>query len=170
MKPLFVFLSTICLLTVSYSQTKNFETLIKRRLQSADSILITSHEPTAGIGLVDSLGNNIQLPKLVKQNKPNYQIIKEYKALNKSSIDSLIHILNRPFKDSVISVGACYVPRQTVFIFKGNKLSYIDICFHCRNFETSKDLSSLYAFDDKKWTELEDFFIRRGLTYELMDK
>ncbi len=136
LKPLFSFLLSICLLTVSCSQTKNFEKLFKQKLLSADSILITSHEPTAGIGLVDSL----------------------------------INILDRPFKDSIISLKGCYIPRQTVFIFKGNKLSYIDICFHCRNFETSKDLLSLYACDDRKWEELENFFIRQGLTYELIEK
>lgn len=168
MKRLLIFLVVTCSLTISYSQS-DLKNGVKHKLLSADSILITSHEPTAGIGLVDSLGNNIPLPKLLKHNKPNYQIIKECKFLKKPSIDSLVNILNRPFKDRIISVGACYIPRQTIFIFKGNRISYVDICFHCRNFETSKDLSNLYPFDNRKWAELEEFFIRQGIVYELID-
>jgi hypothetical protein len=170
MKFTLILLSTTFLLTVSYSQTKDLKTLLSQKFRLADSVSITSHEPTSGIVLVDSLGKEIPLPNLLKNNKPNYKIVKEHKLLLKTSIDSLINILGRPFKDKVISVGGCYVPRQTIFIFKGNKLSYIDICFHCRNYETSKDLSFLHAFDKRKWNELEGFFIRQGLSYELIDE
>lgn len=59
------------------------------------------------------------------------------------------------------------MPHHAIFFIKNGTASYIDICFSCRGFDTSKDLRRLYAFDIRKWTELRNFFLRFGIKYEL---
>ncbi|MEO6233326.1 MAG: hypothetical protein ABJB11_18625 [Ferruginibacter sp.] len=143
------------------------EELIKNKIEQADSILLVSHEDTQGISLVNDLGKSIPLPKLIVSNKPNYKIFKESHLLSNQEKDTLIRILQRPFKDREIVIGKCFVPHHTIFIFKNGKTSYIDICFECLGFETSADLKELYAFDNQKWTELENYFIKLNFKYKL---
>ena len=170
MKTVAIVLLTFYLTTTCFSQKDNSKSWLRQKFETADSILITSHKPTAGFGLVDSLGNEVPLPKLIDGNKLNNKIVKERKFITGKAVDKLVTILDKPFKDRIISKGGCFIPRQTIFIFKSNKIDYIDLCFHCSNFETSKALSRLYEFDKKKWSKLETFFINQGLTYELIQE
>jgi hypothetical protein len=160
---------TVSILTISlsaFSQDKD-DWLVKK-IKSADTILLVSHEVTAGVTIVDdSTGKQLPLPKLTIAGKPNYQIIKEQQVITGLQLDTLIKILDRPFQDTKVEVGKCFMPHHAILLIKKSKTSYIDICFGCRRFDTSKDLKQLYEFDNRKWTELENLFLRLGFKYEL---
>jgi hypothetical protein len=153
------------------SQPRNEKWLVSE-FKNADSILLISHEPTMGStdDFVDSSsGKSIDLPKLIIKCKLNRQIIKEEKVIHGSEIDTLLKILIRPEEDSIIYQGGCFRPRQSIILLKNHKTSYIDICFHCGSYEVSKDLNEIPEFDNQRWDELEAYFRRNGLTYELDD-
>jgi hypothetical protein len=158
-----------CFTSTSYSQKANTGAWLKLKLKRADSVLITAHEPTKGIVRIDSAGNQMPSPKLILDGKPNYGVIRESKFIKGKAVDSLIQILDRPFKNNSLPVtlAACYVPRHSIFVFNGNQLSYIDICFECNRWERSEDLSKLGEFDSRKWREIKAFMISQGLTYKL---
>ena len=134
-------------------------------MQDADTVLLDSHEVTAGVGIVDSLGNLIPLQKLVVSGRPYVGIIKEQQIITGAQLDSFIKILARPFADRLIETGKYFMPNHAVFLIKNGITSYIDICFGCRDFDTSKDLQRLYAFDNRKWVELESYFVKIGFKY-----
>lgn len=143
---------------------------LRAKLKNADTVLVVSHDVTAGIGLADSAGNHIPLPKLLVGGKPNYAIIRERQQLAGAQLDTFIKIFARPFQDKGIEMAKCFMPHHAIFIIKSGKTSWVDICFGCRRFDTSKDLERLYAFDTRKWTELENFLVRLGFKYELAEQ
>ena len=128
--------------------------------------MLVSHKVTAGVTIVsDRTGKKIPLPKLLLNGRPNRKIITEAKVIRNSSIDTLLQILARP--DSVVATRMCFIPRQAILLISKGKTSYIDICFHCHSYDTSKDLASISNFDEQRWTELESYFRTHGLTYKL---
>lgn len=143
---------------------------LRVKMKNADSVVLVSHEVTAGVVIVDSAGNHFPLPKLIIGGRPNYAIVKEKQIVNGGKLDTLIRILARPFLSRTIETAKCFMPHHAVFIIKNGRTSYIDICFGCLGFETSKDLRRLYAFDLRKWEELEDFFVKLGFTYRFPDQ
>lgn len=156
-------------LTITATASAQQTNWLNAKMKSADTILLVSHEVTAGVGLEDSLGNRVPLPKLVVKGHPNTAIIKEQQIITGAELDTLIKILERPFADRTIEMGQCFMPHHAIFLIKSGKTSYIDICFGCHGFDTSKDLQKLYAFDKRKWTELYDYFVRLGFKYELVE-
>lgn len=167
----YIFLTITLLTTLRLNLfSQNAESWLFNKINSADTILLVSHEETAGIATIDKTGKYIPLPKLVIKGNPNYNIIKEKLILNNTQIKNLSKILIRPFKDSVVEAGRCFIPHHAIFLIKNKKLSYIDICFGCRVFETSRDLKRLYKFEEQKWAELENFFINLGFKYNLIEE
>jgi len=163
-----VIISVFFLLKSLMSYSQSGESLLKSKLQNADTVLLVSHEETNGVKLVDeNTGKEIPLPKLVVSGKPNNKIIIERQVVKDKQLDTLIQILARPFQDTTITTSKCFIPHHAIFIIKNGKISYLDICFHCRGFQASKDLEKVYSFDDRKWSELESFFIRLGFKYQL---
>jgi hypothetical protein len=59
------------------------------------------------------------------------------------------------------------MPHHAIFLIANKRISYIEICFACRQFITSKDLNNSISFDESKWLDLERFFIDHGFKYEL---
>ena len=58
------------------------------------------------------------------------------------------------------------MPHHTIYIYLKSKISYIDICFMCGEFETSKDIKiRVDDFDQLTWTNLEEFFHSQGFSY-----
>jgi len=163
MKSLFLILF---LLAPFFCISQKNESWLRLKFKNADSVLLVSHDYTEGIAIVDDAGNRIPLPKLIINGKPNYKIIKERQIVSGKQLDELIQIINRPIKNGSW-VAKCYMPHHSIFLFKNGKLSYIDVCFSCRKFETSRDLNKIYQFDDRKWEELEKLFARLGFKYEL---
>lgn len=164
-KPIVILIFLLAISAIAFPQGK--ENWLIQKFKKADTILLVSHEATAGVGIIDSSGKRLPLPGLIVQGKPNYNIIKEQKIIKDAELDTLIQILSRPFEDSIIHISKCFIPHHAIFIIKNGRVSYVDICFGCRGFVTSKDLSKMYAFDDRKWAELESFFIKLGFKYEL---
>jgi len=146
------------------------DTWLRAKLENADTVLLVSHEVTAGIAIVDSTGKHIPLPKLLIGGKPNYSIIKEQQVLSGAQLDTFIRIFARPFQSRSIEMANCFIPHHAVFVIKNGKTSYVDICFGCQRFEASKDMQQLYDFDNRKWTELKDFFVKLGFRYQLTDE
>ena len=160
---------TTVILGISFStcSQENSNWLCKK-LRLADSVLLVSHELTAGIAIIDDrTGKSIPLPKLMISGKPNYKIFKERQIIKDTSLVTLTKILGRPFQGHTIEVSMCFMPHHAILIFHNGKTSYFDICFSCRQFITSKDLEKISAFDNQKWAELEDFFLTQGFKYEL---
>jgi hypothetical protein len=151
-----------------YAISQGYNHFIKSKLLQADSVIIVSHQITAGVKIInDSTAEEIPLPELIIHGKPNETIIKERQVINGKYLDTLINILDRPFLDKTITTSKCFMPHHAIFIHKNGKTSFFEICFSCNGFETSTDLNSVYAFDTRKWTELFNFFKNRGLKYEL---
>ena len=143
--------------------TKQFEKFLK-----SDSIIIVSHEATDGVLIVnDSTGKRIKPPQLLISGKLNDKIVKERKKLDSLNTSRLIKILKRPFEDKTIEEGNCFIPHHSVLFYKKGKLSYVEICFGCRGFITSKDLEFIDSFDKRKWRQMEVFFKSIGITYEM---
>jgi hypothetical protein len=142
---------------------------LKAQFQSADSVVIVSHEATAGIGLMDEkTGKHLPLPKLIVNSRLNETIIHEKRVLNDTSIQRLNAIITRPFQDSVLEKANCFIPHHAVVIFKKRKASFVDICFGCRGIETSKDIKmTSWDIDNRKWNELIVFFKQHGMKYKL---
>ena len=160
---------SVFILTLPLTAFAQKDTWLRAKLKHADTILLVSHEVTAGIVLKDSAGRHIPLPKLLVGGRPNYSIIKEQRVLSGAQLDTFIEVFARPFQSRTIEMAKCYMPHHAVFIIKNGKTSYVDICFGCQRFQTSKDLQRLNAFDNRKWTELYDFFVKLGFKYELTD-
>jgi hypothetical protein len=161
---------SIFVLTLPLTAFAQKDTWLQAKLKNADTVMLVSHEVTAGIAIVDSTGKHIPLPKLIVSGKPNYCIVKEQQVLSGAQLDTFIKIFARPFKSRTIEMAKCFIPHHAVFIIKNGKTSYVDICFGCQGFEVSKDMQQLYAFDNRKWRELEDFFVKLGFKYQLTDE
>ena len=160
-------LPILFLLSSSLCISQNAASWLNAKFKNADSILFVSHDDTQGVAIIDSAGNKIPLPELIINKNPNYKIIKERQIISGQQLDTLIHILDRPFRSKTVEGSECYMPHHTIYIFKNGELSYIDLCFWCRGFETSEDLNKIYKFDNRKWKELENFFKRLGFKYKL---
>jgi hypothetical protein len=141
------------------------------KFKTADTILLVSHDLVKGSTdqYVDINNKTIPFPELTFDNKPNFKIIKEQVILNDKQKDTLLKILERPFKDSTIKQG-CILTHHAIFIIKNGKTSFLNLSFECRSFETSKDLKRIENFDDRRWDELEAFFRQMGFTSYLRQK
>ena len=144
---------------------------LTKRLQKflkSDSIVIVSHEATDGVPIVeDSAGERIKPPQLLFSGKLNDTIIKERKRLDPLFSNRLVKILSRPFEDKTIIEGSCFNPHHAILFYNKGNISYIDLCFGCHVFVTTKNLDFIDSFDKKKWRQLEDFFKGLGVTYEM---
>jgi hypothetical protein len=163
MKSLF---SILFLLAPFFCISQNNESWLSLKFKNADSVLLVSHEDTEGITIVDDAGNRIPLPKLIIKGRPNYKIIKERQIVSGKQLDELIQILDRPIK-SGFDGGKCFIPHQSIFLFKNGRLSYIEVCFLCGRLETSDDLKKIDHFDERQWEELGKLFTRLGFKYKL---
>lgn len=145
---------------------------LNSKLLSADSIIIVSHESTAGVSVIDSVtGKYLPHPKLLIKGKLNEQIIHERTTLLDTAVKRLSSIITRPFQDTVIEIGKCFLPHHAIVAFKSNRTSFIDICFGCRRIATSKDIKIVSDdFDNRKWKELIDFFQQYNMRYELSEE
>ena len=128
------------------------------QLMQADSIIILSH-----LNTTDTIPNI----KLVDEGKPNYYIINKMRKLVKYEINSLVSILTAPNYDKTIEDIQCFEPHHGILIFKNGACSFFDICFGCRHFVTSDDITLSDEISRNSWTILERFFRNKGLSYEL---
>ena len=150
----------ISLLTSLRLNAQAYEWL-KPKLANADTIVLASHEDFRA--MVDKAGNPVLVPKWVVGGHPNYKALLKHKRLLSAQRIELSRILLRPFRDNKIVTMQCCEPHHIIFLVRNGHTSYLDICFGCRCLDSSKDLEKLYAFDDRKWNELEKLFNKLGL-------
>src|SRR5205814_1565542 len=109
--------------------------------KNADTILLVSHKANAGITVVDDKTyKEISLPRLLVDGRPNKAVIIEEQVVKGKDIDALLQILTKPGTGaSNASNSTCFIPRQSIFLFKDGQVSFIDISFRCRTYNTSAD-------------------------------
>jgi hypothetical protein len=98
--------------------------------------------------------------------KLNNPIVQERKKLNGKEIKELCDILLAPAVADTIA-AVCFQPRNGIFVYKSEKLSFIDVCFDCHGVAVSRDLSSIVSFDDTKYQKLLLFYKLQGFKYML---
>jgi hypothetical protein len=137
---------------------------IKKLVINSDSVIVTSHYDQ--YSTVKEDGQYFFDKRLVIRNSINMTIVKEIKRLSDSSVLKLSNIISKPFSDREIERGLCFMPHHTIYIYKKSKISYLDICLMCGEFETSKDIKfRVKDFDQLTWTNLEEFLHSEGFTY-----
>jgi hypothetical protein len=163
-----IILTTILVWHLCLNGQSRFVSLAQK-LKSADSVLIVSHEATAGIVIVDEeTGIKHEPPELVKNGQANRSIIRESRVLSDTALQQLSRILLRPFDDTEIEIGKCFIPHHGILIYNNRAISFIDMCFPCKGISTSKDIHlTIRDFDDRKWDDLIAFFKSTGFKYEL---
>lgn len=149
-------------LSAQISRNKLYQKIIQ-----ADSVVLVSHLTTC-VPHVDSLTKEWLDPlQLVVQNKLNDPIVKERYRLQVKETESLARILITRNTDREIENIRCFVPHHGILIYKKGTCAFFDICFTCRHFVTSKDISLSDELSRKTWKMLEQFFRVRGLRYEM---
>ncbi len=117
--------------------------------------------------MVDSRGNEVKLPDLLAGDSLNDNVVIERKSLTTKGINDLISILTYPYHpQKTITQSGCFDPHHTIIIKKGSKTSFIDLCFHCMDFEASNDITKLEIRADK-WDKLYQFFKSYGFKYKM---
>jgi hypothetical protein len=137
-------------------------------MTSADSVILVSHEPTAGISYIDEkTGKESDPEPLLIKSEVNWRIIREASKVNKPQLGALIQILGRPIEDGLIKTSRCFIPHHAILLFNKKDISYLDICFSCRSLSGRNIAMHEGDFDERKWNELLNFFRQAGLKYEL---
>jgi len=142
---------------------------LTQKLIQADSVLLVSHEMTSRStnSMVDSAGHTVILPDLTIGGALNTKIVIEEKVLTVKEIGALVKALTYTYKPSrIISQSGCFDPHHAIIIVKGKKTSFIELCFHCLGFETSKDIINLEIKEDK-WEKLYKLFKDYGFKHEM---
>lgn len=156
-------LNSICF----FSQSLNED--LAHYLQTADTILLTSHEDLRLD--IEKPGKNtviIQRP-LLKNGIPNDEIIRKKTILNPKARQELIHILKGQKKDKPWDGAYCFEPHNTLFIYKANQWSYIDFCFGCDHYYFAKELpvnKEDFLMTYQEWRTLEAFFRKQGAHWD----
>lgn len=136
---------------------------IKSLILKADSVILTSHSYP---GMFISEKEEPDDRKLILNGKINPKLIIEQKRLTTTAVKYLASCITRPFADKKIIEDQCFNPRHTVYIFRDKTVSYIDICFECREIECSNDIIfPINDFDSVTWKKLEKFFHAQGFKY-----
>lgn len=132
------------------------------RLESSDSVLLISHEPTYRIARDTPLG--VDSVQLLEKGILNKKIVREMIRIN--NYDELLEILFTKNKDSIITRYNCFIPHHAVIVYFKNKIDYLDICFLCKTIETSKNsIFSQIDMANKTFDLLESFFQKNGIKY-----
>jgi hypothetical protein len=94
--------------------------------------------------------------------------IKETIVLNKTQIDTLFSIFyDSKRSNSVYGRASCYSPRHCIIFYQGNNpLAYFEICFHCFQVESSKNVDFGELCGDKI-CKFQKFFKKIGIQYEI---
>lgn len=156
-KIFYLFISTNLILVNISAQNS-----LAEKIKYSDSILIVSYKAPSPIRF-----NNKEEPdQIINNGKLNDIVIKERRSLNASQKKQLKKILSLPFRDSLIDRAMCFLPRHSILIFAKGKISYIHLCFQCKEIETSSDIKiPNNDFDQATWKKLMLFLKNNGLKY-----
>ena len=141
---------------------------LAQQLKQADTVLLISHSMVAGSSdaLADSQCQRMRLPNLFVDGKLNKELVIESKVLSTGETDVLSGTLTYTYKPGKENIHSCFTPHHTIVVMKGGKTSFIKLCFHCQDFETSSDIVGLEIKQDK-WAKLRKLFKAHGFRYEL---
>ncbi|HNO71642.1 MAG TPA: hypothetical protein PKO16_07725 [Bacteroidia bacterium] len=139
----------------------------KEQFIESDSVILVSHEDTGGENWSPSDG---EFPKLLTvEGNLNTKLIRERHRLQNQQIVSLASLITAKSNNtSLVEEKGCYKPHHSILVYKNGLIQFIELCFECQNFKTSKEFSSIVYFDNYQWGELKKFFNSNGLTYRLM--
>ena len=158
---------------------KKYNFSAQRRLKNypfnlSNSIVAVSFDFLLDVGLIDeSVEKSSGLPQM------NSQLYKEkiieYAVLDSSKINTQTDILyNYDYKEQTLinTVHSCFSPRNAiVFLDSSNKiLSYIEICFECKEISISSNEIVTGNFCEGKYNILKDFFIGLGIRKGTIEK
>ena len=138
--------------------------ILKEVLYNADTVLLIGHtgRKYKPPGQNDTLPS---IPSLVINEKLNAEIIKKQKVLKKAEIDTLFSILTRLVTENEGGAHCEFDPHHSIVIVKNSKISYMDMCLKCHQFELSQGFPPLPFFDFTKWDQLDTFFTKTGARY-----
>ena len=130
---------------------------LKAQLESADTILLVTHEQTYGPVLNKKTKKYEEAKRLVLNNTINQKVIQEIKLIEGADRDLLSSILTQEIKGSPIILATCFEPHHAIILIKKKSVSYLEICFSCGGVSTDElDISSA-DFDNDKWDRLYKF-------------
>lgn len=157
-------------LTASFSclsQSKNKQ--LSLQLNQADSIQIISH--VALSKYIEHMSGEIVYGQyeLLLKGKPNSDLIKEQITLDTKARNELTRFLSNSKKITGGIDIKCFEPRHAILIFKNSTCHFIDICFECKTFSVSKNLTVVpdFLMSENDWEWLEIFFRTQGIQYLL---
>lgn len=149
---------------------------LKAKISTADKVELLSHQDlyVQATKADYSRGINDYRHKIVSENhQVNDSIVTERKLLTKAATDTLLQLLsdNHPEK-MPMDRASCFEPHQAIVLYNKGLCSYIDICFGCRTYSSSKDIlfAETFLSTNQAWTALKAFFINHGLTYKIEGK
>jgi hypothetical protein len=135
-------------------------------IDAADYIVIASHYST-NYPLRDPVTKKPYTPKLMIDGKPNDKIIHQKKKLRPAQVRELKNILMTAVENPYKSYTKCFQPRHAVFLYKNQRIEYLDFCFECTGYNRSPEFPVIIAFDEAKWRTLSDFFRKQGISDDL---
>jgi hypothetical protein len=95
----------------------------------------------------------------------------DIKQLDQAQINKLTHLIyNTDYKKKGINSSleySCFEPRNAFVFFdaSGKVFDYIEICFHCRGYDSPNKKIDIGKLCSQKYEILSDFFINIGITY-----
>jgi hypothetical protein len=140
---------------------------LQHRLLSADSVLLVSHEDTAGF-IENPDGTASPTAPLILNGKVNTSIIKERTVLDKKKLTKLSNLLTAKMTKFSEQAAGCFRPHHSIVLIEKGKYSYIELCFQCERLKSSPDIDfSDSELNERKWNKLKQFFLENHFKYEL---
>lgn len=163
-------LSLILCITHIFSQNVNQELI--EYIKNADTILLATHEDLR-LDIEKPGKSTIIHRTLLKNNRPNPEIIKKQVILNFQSRQELTEILKGQKNDKHWDGAYCFEPHHALFIYNTGKWENIDLCFGCDQYNYSAKVpvntkELLITYQD--WRDLEMFFLKHDLNWENIKK
>lgn len=138
-----------------------------KRIISADTVLLVTHEQTEGAVIRDEqTGKYVYADTVVVNDRPNFRVITKSKLLSTAQRQQLVSILRSPFQDKTIETCKCFVPFHAIVAIKNKSAIYIEICFACNSLRTSEKTASFDYLDRLKKKDLQRLFTEVGLSVE----
>lgn len=132
-------------------------------ISTADSIVLISHRSYDHSPPDIKTGKRPSRANLLDNGRLNTSIIHERVRLENEDATNLGRILDQKVTNDIIAT-TCFDPHHTILAHKGNKISYIDLCFDCNGFGVLNfpfEQSMSYA----KYDKLKALFKKQGFTY-----
>jgi hypothetical protein len=127
------------------------------QLQSADSILLVSHEQTYGPVFSKKDSSYKEANRIVEDGILNKKVINKTILIDGNEKKTLINILTQKIKGEPIDLAACFDPHHALIVISAKDISYIEFCFICGGVATDKIEISSADFDKEKWNRVYNY-------------